>query len=258
MMRILLKILLRTGLTLTATYALICLILFLSQRSFIYFPMPASQTNSEAITTLNVADAALRISVRPHQGQDALIYFGGNAEEVSQSLNAFAAAFPDHAIYLMHYRGYGGSTGDPSEKLLHSDARALFDMVHAKHEHVVVIGRSLGSGVAIRLAATQPVTRLVLITPYDSMETVAKIQFPYFPIGLLLQDKFESWRYAPLIKAPTLIVAAANDEVIPPQSTMALFNGFSPGIARIKLIAGVGHNSISNSPDYMTILQGRE
>jgi pimeloyl-ACP methyl ester carboxylesterase len=118
------------------------------------------------------------------------------------------------------------------------------------------VGRSLGSGVAIRLASERPVSRLVLVTPYNSLQEIAAGQFRYFPVRWLLKDKFESWRYAPRITAPTLIVAAGNDEVIPRWSTDALFHHFAPGIAMMKTIAAVGHNSISGSPEYMPLLAG--
>lgn len=252
------RVLLSICIAITATYCLVCLLLFLSQRSLIYFPTAETQAEPAATSTLSVADASLRLSVRPLESSGALIYFGGNAEDVSRSLVAFADAFQDRAIYMLHYRGYGGSSGKPSEDALHSDARALFDMVRAEHPDVVVVGRSLGSGVAVRLAATRPVSRVVLVTPYDSLVNLAKRQFPYMPVGLILQDRFESWRHAPLVTAPTLIVAAANDEIIPRESTMSLLHAFAPGVARIVVLTGVGHNSISSSPDYMSAVTGRE
>jgi len=125
----------------------------------------------------------------------------------------------------------------------------------AEHSKIVVMGRSLGSGVAVRLAATRPVQRLVLVTPYDSIVNVAKRQFPFMPVGLLLLDRYESWRDAPSIQVPTLIVAAANDRVIPRESTAALFRAFAPGVARMKVIADVGHNSISAAPGYLAAIQ---
>ncbi len=250
--------LLSTILVIAATYVGLSLYLFFSQRSFIYFPTEVAQADPASTETLNVSDAALKLSVRPHAGPDALIYFGGNAEDVSQSLADFAHVFPDHAIYLLHYRGYGGSSGKPSEAVLHSDAQALYTKVRARHPNIVVVGRSLGSGVALRLAATQPVSRIVLVTPYDSLVNMAKIQFPYFPVGLLLQDRYESWRYAPQVKTRTLILAAENDEIIPRERTLSLYNAFAPGVARMKVIAGVGHNSISSNPEYMSAMRESE
>jgi pimeloyl-ACP methyl ester carboxylesterase len=238
-------------------YLALCVGLALFQRSLIYFPQAGSDLQDPADTLrLEVPGASLAVSVRPHDGPRALLYFGGNAEDVAQSLPAFSQEFPDRALYLMHYRGYGGSSGKPTEEALQSDAEALFDLVHKTHREIAVLGRSLGSGVAIRLASRRPVARLVLVTPYDSLEELAAGQFPYVPVSWILRDKFESWRYAPAIRVPTLILMAEQDEVIPPASTRRLAARFNPGVAYLKVIPGVGHNSISGSPRYFEYLRG--
>jgi pimeloyl-ACP methyl ester carboxylesterase len=185
---------------------------------------------------------------------NAIVYFGGNGEDVAYNLPEFSSAFPQHALYLMNYRGYGGSSGTPTEQAIHQDAQALFDWVHARHAHVVVMGRSLGSGVAIRLATERPAARLVLITPYSSIVELGARQFPYFPVRWLARDKYESWRYAPKLTVPTLLIAAENDEVIPRASTDDLYSRFKPGVASLQVIPGVGHNTIGNSPLYLTSL----
>ncbi len=237
-------------------YLALCLGLAAFQRSLIYFPQPGGLEDPAETLKLQVPAASLAVSVRPYDGPKALLYFGGNAEDVAQSLPAFAEAFPDRALYLMHYRGYGGSSGKPTEEALQSDAQALFDLVHARHPEIAVLGRSLGSGVAIRLASLRPVSRLVLVTPYDSLQELAAGQFPYVPVSWLLRDKFESWRYAPAIRVPTLILMAEQDEVIPAASTRRLVTRFKPGVAYLKVLPGVGHNSISGSPRYFEILRG--
>ena len=94
------------------------------------------------------------------------------------ALPGLADAFPDHALYLLHYPGYGGAPGKPSEAAIAADALALFDRVAPQHPRVVVIGRSLGSGVAVQVASARPVARLVLVTPYDSLEEIAAKHVP--------------------------------------------------------------------------------
>jgi pimeloyl-ACP methyl ester carboxylesterase len=227
-----------------------CLALYVFQRSLLYFPQPAGFGNA-ATLALAVDGAELRVAVRPHDGPKALIYFGGNAEDVSASLPQLAAALPGYAIYALHYRGYGGSSGTPTEATLHADALALFDKVRTQHAEIALVGRSLGSGVAVRLASLRPVSRLVLVTPYDSILEVAKRQFPYFPVSWLLTDKYESWRAAPAIRVPTLLLQAEHDEVIPAASTARLNAAFAHGIASLVVIGGTGHNTISLPPQYM-------
>jgi pimeloyl-ACP methyl ester carboxylesterase len=237
-------------------YVGLCAYLFFFQQSLIYFPQPRSGGSSSATITLSTAGAQVLVTTRPHIGPSALLYFGGNAEDVSESLPTLSSAFPDHALYLMHYRGYGGSSGTPSEAALFADAIELFDKVHAEHERVAVVGRSLGSGIAVHLATVRPVSRLVLVTPYHSLQAVASHQYRYFPVRWLLRDKYESFRYAEHVTAPTLVVAAEHDEIIPRWSTDALYAHFREGVASLVIVANSGHNTISDSPEYIPLLRG--
>ncbi|MDR6926057.1 pimeloyl-ACP methyl ester carboxylesterase [Pseudomonas sp. BE134] len=237
-----------------ALYLALCAALFVFQRALIYFPQPSAVDTPASLLTLAVEDAQVQVTVRPHDGPNALIYFGGNAEDVSRNLAGFSQAFPEHALYLMHYRGYGASTGSPSEEAIARDALTLFDTVYNRHPTIAVVGRSLGSGVAVRLASQRPASRLILITPYDSLEGVAKQRFPWFPVKWLLKDRFESWRYAAHITVPTLLIAAGHDEVIPRSSTLQLYTRFAPGVATLKVIPDAGHNSLSASPEYLKLL----
>jgi pimeloyl-ACP methyl ester carboxylesterase len=236
-------------------YAGACAALFAFQRSLIYFPQPRSFGSPADTQRVQVAGAELVVSARPHAGPKALIYFGGNAEDVSASLASFSRALPDYAIYMLHYRGYGGSTGKPSEESLHADALALFDKVRREHADIALVGRSLGSGVATRLAAKRPAYRIILVTPYDSIQDIAAKQFPYFPVRWLLSDKFESWRYAPAIRFPTLLLQAEHDEVIPRASTERLHAAFAPGVASRIVIRAVGHNTISERAQYFEAIR---
>jgi pimeloyl-ACP methyl ester carboxylesterase len=238
------------------SYLGLCAAVFLLQRSLLDFPQPRSATEGASTLTLPVDAARILVTVRPHEGPNALLYFGGNAEDVTQSLPGLVAAFPTHALYLLHYRGYGGSSGRPSEAALVGDALALFDQVRSEHPSVVAVGRSLGSGVAIQLAGQRPVARLVLVTPYESILEIAQGRFPFLPVRWLLLDKFESWRHATRVTAQTLLIVAANDAVIPRKSSEALHGRFPAGRASLRVIADVGHDDISLSPDYLRLLQG--
>jgi pimeloyl-ACP methyl ester carboxylesterase len=238
-----------------AIYAAACLGLFLQQRTFIYFPPPTAAIKAPKTSTMTVPGAQIKISERPHPGKQALIYLGGNGEDVSMSLPLLAETFPEHALYLLHYRGYTGSTGTPTEKALVADALQLFDRVAADHPEVVLIGRSLGTGIALQVASLRPVRKLVLVTPYDSLAGLGARQFPYFPVRWLLRDRYESVRYAPTIKAPTLLLTAEHDDIIPADSSTRLLARFAPGVATRKIIEGAGHNSISDSPAYARALQ---
>jgi hypothetical protein len=152
------------------------------QHSFTYFPQPAADPSGRL--ELQVEGKRVLVAHRPHPGPRALIYFGGNAEDVSLTRAELAALLPDTALYLLHYRGYGGSEGRPSEAALRADARALYAHVAERHSAVTVVGRSLGTGPAVHLAATRTVQRLVLLVPFDSL-LAAAAAVPWWPAGWL-------------------------------------------------------------------------
>jgi uncharacterized protein len=237
-----------------ALYAAGCAVLFFKQRSFQYFPTARRLGPAQMAATFQRGDTLLQLTVRPLAGPGAVLYFGGNAEDVSGSVGPLLAAFPQREIVMLHYRGYGGSAGSPTEADIVADAEGLFDKVHAEHPDVVVVGRSLGTGVAARLASTRPVARLVLVTPYDSLLGIAQRGFPLFPVRWLLIDKYESWRYVPRIKAPVLILRAERDETIPAESTERLAARFPAGQAQVVVVPGASHNTIIDDPRYVQAL----
>ena len=234
-------------------YVGLCLVFLVFQRAFIYMPTPTTAAHAAA-AVFDVPGAKLRISCRPHDGPRAVLYFGGNAEDVAYTLPELAAAFPDRAIYCLHYRGYSGSSGRPSEAALRDDARAVFEMVRQNYEDVIVVGRSLGSSLAIQLAAEKPVSRLVLIAPFESILTIAKRTAPFLPMTLLLRDTYQSWKYAPGVSCPTLVIAGSHDELVPMADTQKLMDAFSPGVARLRVINGADHNSVSDSVEFWQAL----
>jgi len=233
-------------------YLALCLYLFLAQRSYLYFPTPRMHMVPAMQLARDGAD--LVVSMRPAGGTHAIVYLGGNAEDVSQAVPQLADVFESAAIYALHYRGYGGSSGKPTERDNVGDALALFDAISRKHAQVTLVGRSLGSGVAIQLASRRRVQRLVLVTPYASVAELAARHFRYVPVNWLLQDRYDSWKHAPAIDAPTTIIAAERDDVIPLASTRRLLGHFKPGIARLHVIAGADHNDVLLHPEYLRLL----
>jgi pimeloyl-ACP methyl ester carboxylesterase len=237
-------------------FAVVCGTLFAFQRSLIYYPQPRSNPEGSILMTLPVGTATVHVSTRSHVGPAALIYFGGNAEDVSQDIPDLADAFPNRSIYALHYPGYGGSSGSPPQKAIFAASLALFDRVHAEHQNVVVVGRSLGSGVAVWIASQRPIARIILVTPFDSLADVASEQYRFVPVRWLLRDKFESWRYAPTVKAQTRIIVAENDELVPRFSSDRLRSRFQEGLVSYIVVHKVGHNTIQDSPGYWALLNG--
>lgn len=236
---------------LAIAYLAMCLWLYFTQRSQIYFPVPESNPPGAQSIRLASGDATLKIWVVERPGLRALIYFGGNAEDVSGNLSSFAAAFPDHSLYLVNYRGYGGSTGKPSESALFADAMAIHDELHARHAEISVMGRSLGSGVAAHLAGVRQIRRLVLVTPYDSLANVAREHFPLFPVALLMRDRYDSASRVRNIHAPVLLVIAGDDEIIPRARSEALAAVFPSSQVQVNIVDGATHNSLDLFPGYL-------
>jgi pimeloyl-ACP methyl ester carboxylesterase len=184
-------------------------------------------------------------------GPALALYFGGNAEEVSWMIEAAQANAPGVSWLLMDYRGYGQSAGAPSEKALVADAISLYD--HAVRlpgvdpKRVYAFGRSLGSGVAVALAAERPLAGVILATPFDSLAAVAKRYYWYLPVDLLLKHRFDSIALAPNLKQPLLCLISARDEVIPPVHGERLFDAWG-GAKRKVVLAEAGHNTTDAHP----------
>lgn len=176
-----------------------------------------------------------------------VIYYGGNAEEVSASLWE-AEKLRNASLLFMNYRGYGDSSGRPSEQGILADALTVFDWVVAEHgvdpSHVILMGRSLGTGVAVHVASQRRVGALVLVTPFDSLVNVAKGIYPFLPVEKLLRHRFDSLALAPGMDTPMLAVIAGRDEIIPNQNSLTLVNAWA-GPVETLVIKGAGHNDIS-------------
>jgi len=178
-----------------------------------------------------------------------LVYFGGNAEEVSW-LAATGAERSGWSMLLMNYRGYGHSEGRPSEARLFADAVHLYDWAASRPgvdtRRIVGMGRSLGSGVAIYLATQRRLAGLVLVTPFDSITAVAQRHYPFLPVRLLLRHPFDSLAATTV---PTLMLVAGRDMIVPPAHAERLYERW-PGPKRWIEFPGANHESILDEPEY--------
>ena len=236
-------------------YLVVGLFLYLRQRYFLYYPTPRIIAAHYKNIFLENEHEKINIIVLNEGHSNAILYFGGNAESMAESADYIAGQFPDFTVYLMDYRGYGLSTGEASEEALFSDALNLYDMVKEKHARISVGGRSLGTAVAAYVAANREVSKLALITPFDSIVNVAQDRYPIYPVRLLLRDKYDTVSRVKQIKAKTFIVIAQNDEVIPRERTEALIKAFYPEQLETAVIKNRGHSDISSDERYYKIMQ---
>ncbi len=189
-------------------------------------------------------------------GAPLVLYFGGNAEEVSWMLEEIPRRMPQAAWLLTDYRGYGASAGSASERTFTADALAWYDYGTRLHSGpVYAFGRSLGSGVAVALAASRPLAGLVLVAPFDSLVDVGRHYYPFLPVQWMLRQRFDSASLAPAVHAPLLCLVAGSDQVIPLRHSRRLYDAWA-GAKRWVALEGAGHNSTDAAPAFWREVRG--
>ncbi|HFS85295.1 MAG TPA: alpha/beta hydrolase [Epsilonproteobacteria bacterium] len=237
-------------------YILAAFLLYFFQRHLLYKPSEKRDHPFQE-RLIQVNGAVVNVIVLNPGKREAILYFGGNAGAVAGHGEVFSELFADHTVYLVNYRGYGGSTGEPGEAAFYSDALSVYDDIVAEHCQVSVIGRSLGTGVATYLASQREIQKIALVTPYDSITNVAKDQYPFFPVELLLKERYESKRYLSQVKKrEVLMLIAAGDRTIREARSHALAEAVDPTYLTMKTIQGTDHNYIMEDPTFLRTLQG--
>ena len=201
-------------------------VMYLAQRSLMYVPdfarvLPAVAGLPQAEeVTLTTADSERLVAwhVAPRSDRPVILYLQGNGGSLRHRADRFARLVQDgFGVFAVSYRGFGGSTGSPSETGLLLDAAAgyAFCMDHYAAERIVVWGKSLGSGVAVALASKHPVGRLILEAPFTSAAEVAQLSYPLILVSLLMKDQFRSDARVGAITVPTLVLHGELDRVVP-------------------------------------------
>lgn len=232
-------------------YAGLCIGLYALQRSLIYYPQYTQVDAASTDFGLVHDGVQLRGWVVGRGGRDPILYFGGNAEGIEHNREDFSRWFPGRAVYLLAYRGYGASEGVPREEDLLADALALYDEVHERHpgQPISVIGRSLGSGIASHVASRRAVSKLVLVTPFDSLADVAQTHYPWLPARWLVRDRYPAAGLLRRHAGPILVVRAGRDRVIPARNTDRLVAAL-PGTTMILNLEQADHDSVGVFPAY--------
>lgn len=244
---------------LAALYVLVVLVAYQLQDRMLFFPaaVPAETRARLKPHAVQFGHGGTTLHGWLVRREDAvglpfLIYHGGNGEEVSPNADDFRE-LPLSGFLLMNYRGYGDSGGEPSGDALRGDAVAVYDELIARERidpgRIVVMGRSLGSGVATHLAARRPVAGLLLVTPFDRLGNVAAHHYPFLPVRALLRHEMDSAALAPRITATSLVVLAEDDRTVPPRLGRRLFDAL-PEPKELVTVVGAGHNDIGAYPAY--------
>jgi pimeloyl-ACP methyl ester carboxylesterase len=187
-----------------------------------------------------------------------LIYFGGNGEGATANAPLFVSMLEGWSVLLVDYRGFGRSTGEPSEEAIFSDALILYDRfatrADVQPEAVALMGRSLGTGVATYLASERPARAVVLVSPYDSFVSLGRRYYPRVP-SFLVRHRFDSLSLAPGIDTSVLTVVGTHDRLIPPECSRRLADAWG-GKADVLELDGANHFNIYYHPGFWPGIRG--
>jgi uncharacterized protein len=215
-------------------YCSVLALMYVFQRSLMYFPDPvrlppaaAGLPQAEEVTfKSDDGETLLAWHVAPRGDKPVVIYFQGNAEGFKPRVDRFTWLTADGTgLLALCYRGYGGSTGRPTEDGLIRDARAAYDFVRKRDpgKRIILFGESLGTGVAVALAAEREVAGIILDAPYTSTAEVGAAAYPFAPVRWLIKDSFRSDERIARVHAPLLVLHGERDNIVPVRFGEKLF-----------------------------------
>lgn len=217
----------QTLLWIAGVYIVICIVAFFGNRLFMYFPDPARYTPAESglagveEVELRTGDGETLVAwhARGASEKPTILYFHGNAGNAAgraPKIDIMRAG--GHGVFYLNNRGYGGSSGRPSEKANVSDASLAYDHLVGLGVwpgQIVLYGESLGSGQAVMLAGERPVRAVILEAPLTSTVDVGKRTYFFLPLSLILTDQFRNEENIRQVTAPLLILHGRQDSVVP-------------------------------------------
>ena len=233
-------------------YAVFVFSVYVLQRRLIYFPTTAAKSPAECDLPdarsfrLKTTDGERIVTWYQAAARDHLlfVYFHGNGGSLADRAGIFKRFASDGSGFLaIDYRGYGGSTGAPSEQGLVLDGEAAYRKVVAlgySPDRIVLVGESLGTGVAVDIASNHPIRALILDSSFSSTIDVAALDMLLLPVGLLMKDRFDSFSKIKLVKAPKLFLHGEKDPIIPISLSRKLFEEADPPKTFLEL-PGRGH-----------------
>jgi fermentation-respiration switch protein FrsA (DUF1100 family) len=201
-------------------------LMYFAQRSLMYFPDKArtppadvglAQANEVVLDTAD-GEKVIAWHVPPREGKPVVLYFHGNGGSLSYRAGRFRKLTSDGiGLIALSYRGYGGSTGRPRENGLLVDAAAAYTFAASRYpaDRIVLWGESLGTGVAVAIAADNPVARVLLESPFTSAADIGAAAYPFIPVRFLIKDPFRSDLRIPKVTAPVMVLHGERDRIVP-------------------------------------------
>ena len=231
-------------------YMVVGLYLFFYQEKLLFRPdlAPKEVTLPEEAQVF-ISDG-LEVGVVDKDSDVTLFYFGGNADNALQILGLLHHL--PYNIVTYNYPGYGRSKGTPSQEALYNSALNIFQKF--RNEKNIIIGRSLGTAVAAFVAAKDHPLGVILITPFHSVEYLARLRYPIYPVSLILKHPFKEYLYIKQVKAPVFIILAQKDDITPPPSFEKL-KPYITNLQKIVTIPGSTHGDILDHPQTIKYLK---
>jgi uncharacterized protein len=246
-------------------YGLILILLYTLQSRLIFYPglLPSDfrfKPDSGAEETMLKTSDAESISALffRNRSKDVILYFHGNAGDLS-GWQFVAEDFTSlgYNFMIIDYRGYGKSSGKLSEEGLYLDAQAAYDYLIAQGfapENILIYGRSIGSGIAVDLASSQPCKGLILESPFSSLARLANEKFPFFFPSLYLRYRFDNLGKINDVRCPVIFLHGSDDTLIPASHSESLFRRFT-GKKELVIVDKGSHNDLHTFKQYEDFLQ---
>lgn len=249
------------GISVAVIYSLIILGLYFFQEKLIFQGASLPQDYQFDIGVpfdevyLRTTDSAVvhGVLLKCANPKGAILYFHGNRGNISRwgNLAAYFSKF-NYDVLVVDYRGYGKSYGERTEQTLHADAKLAFEYLKTKYnqDNIIIYGRSLGTGIATRLASTVDPKYLILETPYDDFGEMMFKRMGILPSRNLLRYHFRSIRYIGKVPCPVFIFHGTEDDIVPIEYGKNLANAADRNLLRFIVIEGGEHNNLSTFDDY--------
>ena len=254
-------------LTLAVIYALIVSGMYFAQ-TWLLFPTaltaagrPRLPASAERLA-VDTPDGERLVGVRlrpaggPEERRPLLLGFGGNAWNADNVALYLQGLFPDAEVVAFHFRGYRPSSGTPSADALLADSLAVFDHLRqaAAERRIVAVGFSIGTGVAAYLARHRPVAGTILVTPFDSLEALAREHYFWAPVGLLLRHRMPTIDWARDLTVPAALITAGRDTIVPARRSEPLRKAI-PRLVFDRNIQHAGHNDLYDHPAFVAAMR---
>lgn len=246
--------------TIVVIYVVVVILLYTLQTKLIFYPGKLSEghkfkadAGAEEIILETADHERISCLFFPNKSRDVILYFHGNAGDLS-GWQFVAEDFTamGHNFMIIDYRGYGKSSGNISEKGMYIDAEAAYNFLLEKGfgpTDILIYGRSIGSGVAVHLAAEKVCKGLILESPFSDLPTLANEKFPLFFPSLYLRYKFDNLGKINHVKSGIIFLHGSNDTLIPPSHSRKLFDKFK-GRKKMIIVEKGGHNDLFDFPQF--------